>query len=126
MQVTCMMHEQTLALTQMGYSAFHSEAMLYLGKSPEVLTLLFWLFFMHLLPLNTAQHSLEVIKDLYFPKFQHKEHLALRDSSYTTLANLPGDNLSIQYCPGFLLIAPPQPQTSTTASHRIIKLGKDL
>lgn len=78
-----------------GVSAFHSEAMLYPGKSPEALLLLFWLFFMHLLPLNTAQHSLEVIKDLCPPKFQHKEHLTLQDSSYTTLASLPGDNLSI-------------------------------
>lgn len=72
-----MRHELTFPSTQMGPSAFHSEAMLYPGKSPGALTLFFWLFFMHLLPLNTAQHPLEVTKDLYFPKFQHLEHLSL-------------------------------------------------
>lgn len=71
------MQEQAFPLTQMGHSAFHSEAMLYPEKSPGALMLLFSLFFMPLLPLNTAQHPLEVIQDLYLPKFQHIEHLSL-------------------------------------------------
>lgn len=71
------MQEQAYPLTQVGHSAFHSEAMMHPEKSPGVLTILFWLFFMPLLPLNTAQHPLEVIKDLYLPKFQHIEHLSL-------------------------------------------------
>lgn len=31
------MHEQMLPFTQIGYSAFNSEAMLYCGKSPGIL-----------------------------------------------------------------------------------------
>lgn len=86
------MDEQTFPFTQMGYSAFNSEAMPYCGNSPG--RLFYWLFFMHLLPLNTAQHSLKVFNQLLGRR--SKYHGFKNQSCYTT-AVIPHQDIFLDF-----------------------------